>query len=65
MKIENRKKLENTMLKNRRFKKRNLRSGSFRVRKACGCGLTTRKRLIEGYKKRCSESQLVCGQVKF
>ena len=42
-------------MKNRRFKKRNLRSGGFRVRKACGCGLKTKKRLIEGYEKRCSE----------
>ena len=52
-------------MKNRRFKKRNLRSGGFRVSKACGCGLKTKKRLIESCKKRCSDSQLTCGQVKF
>ena len=52
-------------MKNRRFKKRNLRSGGSQVRKACSWEVKTEKCLIKGYKKRCSESQLAYGKVKF
>ena len=48
-------------MKIEKLEKRNLRSGGFRLRKASGCELKTKKRLIEGYKKRCSESQLTYG----
>ena len=52
-------------MKNRRFKSVSCDQAVFECERLAVADWQQKKRLIEGYKKRCSESQLICGQVKF